>query len=151
MYNPPPRNINSNANPANDISFNGVFYAFPASGGFLMEQAGKTINMLTYNNVNSYDVTNSVQVSFDVRVINSKLGVLKDDNNLNILSTSYNDSTGLYPNENISITAGEFVNEISNVSRVISVGIYNSLYKDFVNFVNQYFRIPSGFTGLFSL
>jgi len=89
MYNPPPRVLNSNDLLTRDISFNGLYYAIPASGGYLMEEGAKTLTLLPYNQVNQYDVTNSIQVVFDVRTFNNKLGVYKDASNLNVLSTYY--------------------------------------------------------------
>ena len=67
-----------------DISFNGLFYAFAGSGGFKMEEGIKSITFLLYNELNQYDLTNTLQVKFDVRTFNNKLGIYKDASNINI-------------------------------------------------------------------
>ena len=135
LYNPPPRSLNSNTLQGNDISFNGLFYAFPASGGYLMEQGIKSVTMLPFNQINQYDVTNTLQISFDVRKINEKMGLFKDANNIEIISTTYEPLTNSYPSDNIFISANEFVSAV-NISNIISVGAYRTLYQDFITYVN---------------
>ena len=150
MYNPPPRAINPNQLQSGDSSYEGSYYAFPASGGYLIEQGAKDINLLSYNEISSIDVTNTVQVSFDVRYFNSALGIIKDASNLRVLTTSYDPTSQHYTNDTVNIPAADFVSNM-NVSKILSVGIYSSLYSDFNTFIGNYFNFQGGFSSLFNI
>ena len=58
-----------------DASYSGLFYAYEGSGGFILEQGIASTTIFPYNKVNRYDVTNSFQVTFDVRTFNKKINV----------------------------------------------------------------------------
>lgn len=135
---------------AMDASYVGLYYAFSATGGYQLEQGLKTIAMLPVNQINQFDVTDSVQIKFDVRTVNRYFGLEKDANNQNIISTTYNQTTGLFPTDTFSISSADFLANIT-LDRIISVGRLSRLYSDFIQYVNDYFGYPNGFTSIFTL
>ena len=57
----------------NDSSYTGLFYAYGASGGFVMEKGVASTTLTPYERINKYDMTNSLQLKYDVRTFNTKL------------------------------------------------------------------------------
>ena len=133
--------------PANS-PYVGLFYAYEASGGFIMEKGVGTTIIIPSNSLNRYDMTNALQIKYDVRKFNQKLGLFKDASNINILSTSY--SSDKFPDDEITLSAAEFSLAVG-ASDIISVGRYSTLYSDFGSLLNAYFGYPPGFTSLFTL
>jgi len=131
-----------------DASYVGLFYAYEGSGGFVMEQGVGSTTIFPYN-INRYDVTNSLQIMYDVRTFNQKLGLLKDASNIVITDTSYNQDDAKFPTDTITLTALEFSSTVVP-SNIISVGAYSTLYGNFQTLVNNYFGFPEGFTSLFT-
>jgi hypothetical protein len=130
--------------------FTGNYFAFTASGGFFMQQGFQTISQLTEASFNSYDMTNAVQVLFDVSRFNSKLGITKDASNSVITSTSYNETTETFPNDSITISSTDFKTGISSPSKIVSVGKYSTLFSDFINYIHMYFGYAGGFASIFN-
>lgn len=124
-----------NSYPVLNGNYSGSIYAMTAQGGYLINQRFSTIKLAAVNPVSKYDVTNSVQVLFDVNTFNQKIG-------------TYNN--GRFTNDTISLTAQEFASGINNSSQILSVGVYTSLYSDFASYVNTYFNYANGFTSLFT-
>jgi len=115
--------------------YSGSIYAMTAQGGYVINQQFDTITLSAVKPVSKYDITNSVQVLFDVNTFNQKIG------------TFYN---GRFRNDTISLSAQEFVSGLRNASQILSVGVYTSLYSDFDSYVTQYFNYANGFTSLFT-
>jgi len=136
-------------NPPNSGRYVGPFYTILGAGGYTMEQGFPTILLATQQPINKFDVTNAVQVYFDVRTFNRKLGLNKDASNINVLDTSFNYLLNRFPNDTITISANDFVNGM-NASDVVSVGTYSTLYSDFNTYVNTYFGYAGGFASLFA-
>lgn len=88
--------------------------------------------------ISGYNTTNSIQLLYDVRLFNEKLGILKDGTNFYVLDSSEN-----YINE-IDINIINF----KNVYDVISVGYFSNLYIEFTNAVKNYFI---GFKSIYNL
>jgi hypothetical protein len=142
-----------------DVSYSGNVYAFFATGGYTMDQCFNTIKILKSSELVQYDVTQAVQVRFDVRIFNAKLGLYKDDANQYITYSSFDISLDRFEKDEITLTHGQFVNGQTiqghnltgmTASQVISVGTYNTMYKDYIEFVNTYFGYAGGFSTLFS-
>jgi hypothetical protein len=136
----------------NDQAYSGYYYAFFGAGGFSTDQSFNPIllNQQASASFQLYDVTYAIQVKFDVRTINEKLGLIKDASNLTILDSSYNIIRDSFPTDSINITASEFVNGM-NSAQVISVGAYQTMYNEYMESVNRYFfKIPTLETSLFS-
>jgi len=153
--------------------YQGLFYAFDASGGFHLAEGIAKVNLAEQSNLELFDLTNCVQVMMDVRLFNQKLGVMKDlssntailnrDGSTNwmypytTLNTSYSpkdqkffDNSGNQV-DSVSINAQEFATDISHggVMSVLSVGVLATLYDDFDDYVKQYFGYAGGFASLF--
>jgi len=133
----------------NGLPYEGFFYAFYGSGGFTMDQCFNTIKLTQPNPLLRYDVTKALQVKFDVRTFNAKLGLYKDANNIGITSTAFNPITDNFPIDEITINSDEFVSGLAK-EQVISVGSYSTMYSDFKQLVNTYFGYAGGFSSLFS-
>jgi hypothetical protein len=123
------------ATPGYKDVYYGNVYAITAQGGYAINQQFDTVVLQQVQAVSQFDVTNSIQVLYDVATFNTKIG-------------AYNSTSNLYPNDTITLTASEFVAGI-DTSKIISVGAYTSLYSDFISYVNQYFNYASGVTTLF--
>ena len=130
-------------------SFMGQFYAFLATGGFTIEQGFATVKLLQQNPLSKYDMTNALQVKYDVALFNKKLGIVKDATNKTVIDSSFIFTLDRFPNDIITITAEEFVQNMTT-QQVISVGTYESLYREYVNYVSTYFGYSGGYASLFS-
>ena len=135
--------------PPESGAYSGFYYAFLGTGGYTMDQCFNTIKIREQAAILRYDVTKALQVTFDVRTFNSKIGLYKDADNININSTTFDEEADAFTDDYIDITAEEFVNGMSE-SQVISVGAYSTIYSDFIEFVNTYFGYAGGFSSLFS-
>jgi hypothetical protein len=133
-----------------NTQISGKVYAIYAAGGFTIQEGFPIIHLSSnIQPLNSYDVTNALQLMFDVKVFNQKLGITKDLNNQYIINTTYDSITHSYPIDTINLNAQEFVNGMSR-KQVVSVGTYSTLYSDFNSYVNSYFAYAGGFASLFS-
>lgn len=130
--------------------YTNLYYAISGTGGYKIEQGIRDVSMIVTNIV-QYDVTNSIQVLFDVRTFNIKLGLYKDASNVTINSTTYDISAGAFPTDSLTLTAAEFMNGITNNNQILSVGKYSSLYSDYNSFLTSYFSFSAGFSSLFNL
>uniref|UniRef100_A0A6C0B3V6 Uncharacterized protein n=1 Tax=viral metagenome TaxID=1070528 RepID=A0A6C0B3V6_9ZZZZ len=144
VLNPPP--------PLNDEAYSGYYYAYYGDGGFSTDQSFNPISLSSQaaNSFQLYDVTYAVQVKFDVRTINQKLGLIKDASNVSIVESTYRALSNSFPIDSISVSADEFIQGMS-AGQVISVGVYQKLYQDYIMAVNKYFyNYGSLNDGLFS-
>jgi len=144
----------SSPDPLTIDAYSGFYYAFYGSGGFSVDHSFNPITLVPYHynpgNFQLYDVTYALQVRYDVRTLNAKLGLIKDASNITILDTSYVDLSHAFPNDTITISANEFVSNMS-AEQVISLGKYTTMYNDYLESVNQYFfGFSTGNTDLFS-
>ena len=114
-----------------------------------MEQGFPTILLATQNPIIRYDVTNAVQVKFDVRTFNRKLGLVKDASNQYVVDTSFNYLLTRFPTDTLTISAAEFLAGMQ-AAQVLSVGTYSTIYSDFNTYVNTYFGYAGGFASLFA-
>lgn len=123
----------------------GYYYAFYGDGGYSVDQSFNPILPVVTENANFalYDVTYALQVRFDVRKFNAKLGVIKDAENMNVLSTSFSEELEKFPRSAITITADEFVDGMS-AAQVISVGRYSLMYREYIQSINEYFFSGGG-------
>jgi hypothetical protein len=134
--------------PLNDQAYSGYYYAFYGFGGFSVDQSFNPILLnpnppITSTSFQLYDVTYAVQVKYDVRSFNDKIGLVKDASNTAILSTTFDISKNHFPIDSININADEFINGMSP-EQVISVGAYQTLYSEYLQSINSYFfNIPS--------
>lgn len=137
---------------AQNAVYSGLVYALQGTGGFSTTQGFATVHRLVETLIAQYDVTDSVEVLFDVRDFNRKLNLYKDASNIDISAgpVYYDSINDLLLNNSISLSAAEFragvlATEIV-AERVISVGRYSTLYSDFAAYVAAYFGLPSATT-----
>lgn len=135
--------------PNNYYYLEGYYYSFTASGGFIGEEGAPALRYDLNELFEKFDLTDSVQVLYDVKTFNEKIGLIKDASNDVIIDTSYNDASDNFPIDEITISSDDFVNGME-VNQVISVGRLTTLYDEFSDFVKEYFSSPVGFTTLFS-
>jgi hypothetical protein len=132
IFNPP--------DPLSDGAYSGYYYAFYGDGGFSTDQSFNQILLSPEASASFqlYDVTYAVQVKFDVRKINEKIGLIKDASNLTVIDSSYDFHRDSFPIDSITIDSGEFINGMS-AEQVISVGAYQTMYREYMQSVNKYF------------
>jgi photosystem II stability/assembly factor-like uncharacterized protein len=129
--------------------YEGYYYTYNASGGYVGEEGAPSLKYDLNELFEKFDLTDAVQVLYDVKTFNEKIGLIKDASNNIIQDTSFNDASDNFPIDEINISAEEFINGMQ-VNQVISVGRLNTLYDEFDDFVQQYFSGPAGFSTLFS-
>jgi hypothetical protein len=129
--------------------YRGTIYAFYAHGGFFIDKSFNIIGLAAENQIYQFDSTNALHVTYDVRLLNSKLGLIKDASNQFILQSLYNPLLDKYPTDTITLSANEFVS-VMTTTNIMSLGGLITLYNDYVNYVNSYFSFPAGFHTLLS-
>jgi hypothetical protein len=144
----------------NNIAHTGVYattvYAFNASGGFTMARGFDDIKFRDANAIPRFDVTDAVQVLFDVATFNAKLGLVKNAQNTVIVSSSFDKVNDYFASAGVEVasinltSANLFAGLNVNGRQVISVGKYATLYSDFKNYVSSYFGFDGGFSSLFT-
>lgn len=148
-----PNSINN----INNTSFYATtVYAYNASGGFQMERFFDP-SFREFDIIPRFDVTDSVQVLFDVAVLNAKLGLYKNATNDALVSSSFEKVEDVFTAANgseiseITITSTDFKSGLNvNGKQVISVGKFASLYSDFKKYVSSYFGFDGGYSSLFA-
>jgi hypothetical protein len=137
----------------NNRNSNGTYidrcYAFNASGGFIVSQTMNQIQMAPSSALAQYDISGSVQVYFSSRTLNTKLSIMKDSSNIDVVEALYDPNTDLLNIDQIKMCTCDFIDGI-NTRSVISVGQLQYLYSDFKYTVGAYFGDPNGFASLFS-
>jgi len=136
-----------------NIENNGVYsgdcYVYDASGGFSIERGFPQINLNTTTPITQYNVSDALQLRFSVRILNDKIGVIKDDNNDKVIQLFYDASNDTLNVDSLTVSTDEFIGAL-NPESVISMGKLSSLYSDFNYTVKQYFGDPFGFSTFFA-
>jgi photosystem II stability/assembly factor-like uncharacterized protein len=138
-----------------DGAYSGLTYVFDTSGGFTLD---KSLPQATLNAspIAQYDVTDALQLKFNVRTLNNKIGIIKDSSNSSVIEVCYYDSNqDILVNDQGEITDSVTINTTDflsglNTSNVVSMGKMSTLYSDFNYTVLEYFGAPQGFSSLFS-
>jgi photosystem II stability/assembly factor-like uncharacterized protein len=130
-------------------TFVGRFYAFNASGGFMVTQGFNQIQLATSSALAQYDVSGAIQLRFSARTLNKKLSIMKDSSNINVVEALYDPQNDLLSSDSVKICACDLTDGV-NANSVISVGMLHYLYSDFKHAVGAYFGDPDGFASLFS-
>ena len=144
----------------NDVNNNTFYaapvYAFVASGGFQMER-GFDPSFRPFDVVPVFDVTDSVQVLFNVATFNGKLGLVKNATNDGLISTTFDNVEDYFTKSDgtelnsITISTADLKAGLNmNGKQIISLGKYVTLYSDFKNYVSSYFGFDGGFSSLFT-
>lgn len=121
--------------------------AIDATGGFLVDISLADIQLVAQNPLREFDLTETLQLNFDVRIFNEKIGLIKDASNTTILDSSFNLEAGTFPNNRVTITFEEFKNNMT-ASQVVSLGKFETIYSDFKQYINRYFHYSNLFPSL---
>lgn len=127
----------------------GPVYCIQAAGGYSTTQSFDTVHRLSETIIGRYDVTGAVEVLMDVRLFNTKVGILKDASNIGVTvatSTYFNDVSNMLLTDSLTVSAQEFIEDISKAgaaTSVVSVGLLSTIYSDFSNYVATYFGMPN--------
>jgi hypothetical protein len=121
----------------NTYVYTGLYYAVPASGYFYAEEGLQTVVLTPKLQLVEYDLTNSLQLLFDVKVMNDLLGRYDISNNTFVDVSS------------ITLNASTFVSNVS-VNNIISLGNLTTMYSNYAFYVNDYFGYANGFNSMFS-
>ena len=133
-----------------DASYSGVQPALLATGYFYAEEGLHDVSMSAVQEIFTYDVTNALQFTFDVKTFNEYLGVHKDSS-VNIVYSAIDLSSLRFPNDTITITATDISNGLLDATQVMSVGSLSTIYQDFAAYVGNYFNDRNGFETIFDL
>ena len=131
-------------------------YALGAAGGFTMERGFDTIKFRAADAIPRYDVTDAVQILFDVATFNAKLGLVKNAANTTITTTTWDPVADCFKSgglevSGVTLSAAELRSGLNaNGKQVVSVGKYATLYSDYKNYVTSYFGFDGGFSSLFT-
>lgn len=151
------------------VKLTGVYYAFTASGGFEMQRQFADITRADDASFIQYDMTDTVQIVYDVRAFNEAIGIYKDASNQMVIDSSGNDETTtsnegttiplpfrlVGSNDSITINASTFRNQLVAQNSltgnpVVSIGVYQGMYTQFETYVRTYFGYFGGFASLFT-
>ena len=139
--------------PSNTQDSSGIYigdnYAIDSSGGFSIQQNLPEIQLQDTSIARQFDVTDALQFNYSVRRINTKLGIVKDENNDNTLFTEFDLSNDTLVIDEVTITADDILDYLTP-DRIISMGKLSTLYEDFNYTVLEYFGAPYGFSTLFA-
>ncbi len=140
----------NNIDPATN-AYTGLAYVFDSSGGFAVDQSFPQINLNTYSPIAQYDVTEAIQIKFNVRTLNDKIGVIKNIQNIDLVDelTGYNVDYELLSNDSVTVSTKDFLNGVKT-SNIVSMGKMSTLYSDFNYTVMEYFGAPYGFSSVFA-
>jgi hypothetical protein len=97
-----------------------------------------------------HDVTQTLELLMDVRIMNLKLGIVKDASNiliLNSLSDYYDSSTFTFLQNSITITPDDIITAI-NRGQLISTGALSICYTQFSNYVKSYYKFDDNNHGI---
>ena len=86
------------------------------------------------NLIDEYDLTDSVQLLFNVSKINKKIGLDKMNNI--IIHSEFDDVHNTFPVENIEVNANEIMEDLE-LNNIVSLGKLKTIYNDFNNFINN--------------
>ena len=121
--------------------------AIDATGGFTVDISLSDIEVIKQNPIREFDLTETLQLDFDVRIFNEKIGLIKDASNSTVLDTSFNSVTETFPNSTINLTFEEFKNNLVS-SQITSLGKFETIYSDFKQYINHYFYYSNLFPSL---
>ncbi len=121
--------------------------AIDATGGFTVDISLSDIEVIKQNPIREFDLTETLQLDFDVRIFNEKIGLIKDASNITVLDSSFNIVTETFPNTTINITFEEFKNNLVS-SQITSLGKFETIYSDFKQYINHYFYYSNLFPSL---
>lgn len=82
--------------------------------------------------IDEYDITNSVQLLYDVSKINEKIGLFKM--NHIIIKSDFDNEQNIFPIDNIEINSNELIEDLE-LSSILSLGKLKTSYNNFNRFI----------------
>ena len=135
--------VGSNVIMSDTTPHTGLVYAITAAGGYSVGRTFDNILRLPEYMCNQYDTTKAVEVYFDVRMLNMKIGIDKDGENIGVTVPSvayYDISQNVFYKDSLTITSEDFLTNLDgNQDYVISVGALSTTYSDFSQYILDYF------------
>jgi photosystem II stability/assembly factor-like uncharacterized protein len=135
--------------------YTGVAYVLDSIGGFSIDQSFPQVQLNTHLPILQYNISEALQIRYNVRTMNEKIGVIKDQNNDKVLEVIYYDAINQnliddYGDikDSVTVSSLDFLHNLTT-DNIISMGKMSSLYSDFNYTVMQYFGAPAGFTSVF--
>jgi hypothetical protein len=89
--------------------YKGLQHAIVASGGFSIEENATPVKLQVVQNIAKFDLTDSVQILYDVATFNTKLG-------------TYDETTSEYEMDSIMLCAAELIGGLTSTKQIKSVG-----------------------------
>lgn len=116
-------------------------FALIGEGGFSIQKTILVSDISFVAQPTRFDLTHTFQIEIPASVFNSRLGVFKNSNGNTVgHSENFDTNTGLFINDSINISYETFIESFSAIS-IISLGIFEQLYTDFIGGVNRYFGL----------
>lgn len=109
--------------------------AFDGSGGFVVNQSFPLFSSV--DSIISHNLSDAVQIKYNVRDLNYKIGVVTDACG-NHLASKYNTVDGDLLTNSLEIDTTDFLNNLTS-GNIIQVGKLSALYSDFVYSLETYF------------
>jgi len=137
-----------------DLDITSLDYVIIGEGGFSTDQYLGEIPYIGTNFTDMtqlFDLTNVLHINFDVRIFNDKIGIYKNESNTSVInsdSTTIKDIEFGVHEDFINITADEFLNNIKP-ENIVSLGKYETLYRDFKRKADVYFGYATEYKTLF--
>ena len=129
----------------NNGAISNKVYAIQAYGGYSTTKTFDNITRLPETMIAEYDVTGALEVLIPCSVFNAKIGIVKSGGTIvgDDSREYYDISENMLKTDSLTLSASDFVQCVSNVNQIISVGTFSTLYSDFNTYVTNYF----GFSG----
>jgi len=123
------------------------YVCYIGNGGFFNTITLQDISFEDQTVIRRFDLTETVQINYDVRLFNEKIGLVKDASNQQIITTQYDASSNKFSIDSFEISFQEFKQQVTH-ERVVSVGKLDRSFIDFEIYLNRYFHYADGFNTL---
>ena len=128
----------------------GNCYVIGSDGGFTLKQNFNEIGTTPSLSLTAaYDLSDALQISLGVRILNDKIGIVKDESNNIVLSALMTDDGSNLQTNSLTFNTTNLT-ECVGSDNIISMGRMSSLYADFSNTMYTYFGLPFGFGNIFA-
>lgn len=119
----------------------GQSFAFVGEGGFSIMKTIPLSDISFILEPTQFDLTHTLQIEIPSHVFNTRLGIYKDINGV-VTSTSsnYDSVNNAFIDDDILLSYQTIVESFDS-THIISLGIFNQLYTNFIGGINRYFGI----------
>ncbi len=110
--------------------------AFDGEGGYLINQTFPFYSLV--NEILTHNLTNALQLKYNLRDINYKIGVVTDKDGKHLVS-NFDSTSGYLTTDKLEIDATDFLNNLTP-SNIITIGALEPIYSDFIATIRRYFN-----------